>query len=42
MQNIQVKILDPRIGGQYPLPQYETDGAAGMDLQGVHGRTCSH
>lgn len=31
--NIQIKILDQRIGTLYPLPQYATDGAAGMDLR---------
>lgn len=33
MQKIQVKILDPRIGIEIPLPQYATWGAAGMDLR---------
>ena len=33
MQKIQVRILDQRIGNEYPLPEYETDGAAGMDLR---------
>lgn len=33
MRNIQVKILDPRIGREFPLPHYATDGAAGMDLR---------
>ncbi len=33
MQNIQVKILDPKIGSSIPLPAYTTDGAAGMDLR---------
>ena len=33
MQKIQVKILDPRIGIEIPLPQYATNGAAGMDLR---------
>lgn len=33
MQSIQIKILDPRIGKEYPLPQYATDGSAGMDLR---------
>src|SRR3569832_818057 len=33
MPNIQVKILDPRIGNEFPLPHYATDGAAGMDLR---------
>lgn len=33
MRNIQIKILDPRIGNTFPLPHYATDGAAGMDLR---------
>ena len=30
---IQLKILDPRLGGVIPLPAYTTAGAAGMDLR---------
>ena len=33
MQKVQVKILDERIGNQFPLPEYATDGSAGMDLR---------
>ena len=33
MQKIALKILDPRLGTDYPLPDYATDGAAGMDLR---------
>ena len=33
MQSIQLRILDPRIGSEYPLPDYATDGSAGMDLR---------
>ncbi len=33
MHNIQVKILDRRIGNEFPLPEYATPGAAGMDLR---------
>ena len=29
---IELKILDPRIGTDFPLPQYATDGSAGIDL----------
>lgn len=32
-ESIQVKILDPRIGGIFPLPRYETEHSAGMDLR---------
>lgn len=31
-QNIQLKILDARMGKDFPLPRYATDGSAGMDL----------
>lgn len=30
---IQLKILDPRIGKQIPLPEYATSGSAGLDLR---------
>ena len=30
---VQVKILDPRIGNEFPLPRYETNDAAGLDLR---------
>jgi deoxyuridine 5'-triphosphate nucleotidohydrolase len=30
---IQLKILDPRIGKEFPLPRYETTEAAGLDLR---------
>lgn len=30
---VQLKILDSRIGGEFPLPAYATDGSAGMDLR---------
>lgn len=33
MQKIQLKILDPRIGDSIPLPEYATEGSAGMDLR---------
>ena len=33
MPKIKLKILDPRIGAEFPLPQYATEGAAGMDLR---------
>jgi dUTP pyrophosphatase len=31
--SIQLKILDKRIGTEYPLPRYETQAAAGLDLR---------
>jgi deoxyuridine 5'-triphosphate nucleotidohydrolase len=30
---VQIKILDPRLGTEFPLPDYATDGSAGMDLR---------
>lgn len=34
LQNkIELKILDSRIGNDYPLPAYATDGSAGLDLR---------
>lgn len=33
MQKVQLKVLDPRIGRDFPLPDYASDGAAGMDLR---------
>lgn len=30
---IQLKILDSRIGGEFPIPHYATEGSAGMDLR---------
>lgn len=33
MKQIKLKILDPRIGNEFPLPQHATAGSAGMDLR---------
>lgn len=30
---IQLKVLDPRVGTDFPLPSYATEGSAGMDLR---------
>ena len=30
---VQVKVLDDRIGTEYPFPQYATEGSAGLDLR---------
>ena len=31
--NIQMKILDPRVGKEFPLPEHATAGSAGVDLR---------
>lgn len=30
---IQLKVIDPRVGTDFPLPSYATEGSAGMDLR---------
>jgi dUTP pyrophosphatase len=30
---IQVRVLDPRLGREFPLPDYATEGSAGVDLR---------
>ena len=32
MKNVQIKILDPRLGKDIPVPRYVTHGSAGMDI----------
>ena len=33
LKSVEIKILDPRIGDQFPLPHYVTAGSAGMDVR---------
>ena len=33
MRSIELKILDPRLGDQIPLPYYATSGSAGLDMR---------
>lgn len=33
MHTLQVKILDPRLGNTWPLPEHATTGSAGIDLR---------
>jgi dUTP pyrophosphatase len=32
---LEVKILDPRLGRDFPLPTYATEGSAGLDLRAM-------
>ena len=33
MKPVQIKVLDQRLGAEFPLPDYATAGSAGMDLR---------
>ena len=35
MRSIDLRILDPRVGDSIPLPEYATDGSAGLDMRAV-------
>jgi dUTP pyrophosphatase len=35
LHSLQVKILDPRLGTDFPLPDYATTGSAGLDLRAM-------
>jgi dUTP pyrophosphatase len=35
LHSLQVKVLDPRLGREFPLPEYATDGSAGLDLRAM-------
>lgn len=35
MHALQAKILDPRLGQDFPLPEYATPGSAGLDLRAM-------
>lgn len=35
MYQLQTKILDPRLGNEFPLPSYATPGSAGLDLRAM-------
>ena len=36
MNNVKVQYLDPRLGKEFPMPQYSTPGSAGLDLIACH------
>ena len=33
MRKVKLKVLDPRLGRDFPLPAYASSGSAGMDLR---------
>ena len=35
MHRLQLKILDDRLGTDFPLPHYATEGSSGMDLRAM-------
>lgn len=35
MHALKARILDPRLGDQWPLPAYATQGSAGLDLRAM-------
>ena len=35
LHRLEVKVLDPRLGRDFPLPAYATDGSAGLDLRAM-------
>ncbi|EXJ17169.1 dUTP diphosphatase [Imhoffiella purpurea] len=35
LHRLEVKILDPRLGRDFPLPEYATQGSAGLDLRAM-------
>lgn len=35
MIDVAIRILDPRLGSDFPLPEYQTAGSAGMDLRAM-------
>lgn len=32
-RRVQLKVLDPRVGSEFPLPEHATEGSAGVDLR---------
>jgi dUTP pyrophosphatase len=35
LHRLEVKIMDPRLGSEFPLPHYASAGAAGLDLRAM-------
>lgn len=41
MKKLAIKILDSRLGNDFPLPAYATDGSAGLDLRAMSSHPLS-
>jgi dUTP pyrophosphatase len=39
LKPVQIKAIDPRLGTEFPLPEYATAGSAGMDLRACVDQT---
>lgn len=39
LKPVQIKAIDPRLGTEFPLPEYVTPGSAGMDLRACLDKT---
>ncbi len=39
MMKVQVKVLDARLGNEWPMPNYATTGSAGLDLRACVNET---
>ena len=39
LKKVQIKAIDPRLGTEFPLPEYATAGSAGMDLRACLDKT---
>jgi dUTP pyrophosphatase len=35
LHRLEVRLLDPRLGREFPLPHYATEGSAGLDLRAM-------
>ncbi len=33
MEQVELRVLDARLGNEFPMPDYATDGSAGVDLR---------
>jgi len=39
-RTLRVRILDSRLGSEFPLPHYATEGSAGLDLRALVQARC--